>query len=84
METYIEKFITEGTDKLVGLKYVSNNGAVLLADKKVALADGKTDEEYIADAFAMAQSEVDEWVAMEAEQAKNVGKKWNPATNSLE
>ena len=78
----IDKFTTDGTDKLVGFR-VDNNGSILIIDKKVPIVEGKTAESYTSDALVLAQAEIDAWVETETETNENVGKVWNPETNSL-
>ena len=79
----IDKFETEGTDKLVGF-LVDSNGSKLVIDKRVAIVEGKTDAAYIKDAQALAQAEIDAWVVSENDRTANVGKVWNPDTEALE
>jgi hypothetical protein len=75
----IKAFETDGSDKLVGFR-VDNNGSILIIDKRVAIVEGKTDNQYCQEALALAQPEIDAWVISEA----NIGKIWNPDTNTLE
>ena len=79
----IDKFEVDGTDKLVGFR-VDHNSNILIIDKKVAIVEGKTDESYTSDALALAQAEIDAWVIDIDASTKNVGKVWNPDTNTLE
>jgi len=76
----IKDFRDEGGNKYVGFKITNEKGNVFLIDKEVPLSGGKTDEQYVQDALAAAQSEIDTWVA---ENAK-IGRTWNPDTNSFE
>ena len=76
----IKDFRDEGGNKYVGFKITNEKGNVFLIDKEVPLSGGKTDEQYVQDALAAAQSEIDTWVA---EKAK-IGRTWNPDTNSFE
>lgn len=78
MQYEVKTFETEGDNKRVGF-LVDNNGKLLAIDKLIAIVDGKTDESYVQDALAAAQSEIDAWAA----DAAVVGKKWNPDTNSF-
>ena len=78
MEYEVKTFETEGDNKRVGF-LVNNNGKMLAIDKLITLVDGKTDESYVQDALAAAQSEIDAWAA----DASVVGRKWNPDTNSF-
>ena len=78
MQYEVKTFETEGDNKRVGF-LIDNNGKMLAVDKLIAIVDGKTDESYVQDALAAAQSEIDAWAA----DAAVVGKKWNPDTNSF-
>ena len=53
--------------------------SVFVIDKLVTTAS-KTDNAITQEAYAAAQTEVDEWVASRT----NIGKKWNPDTNEME
>ena len=78
MQYEVKTFETEGDNKRVGF-LIDNNGKMFAVDKLIAIVDGKTDESYVQDALAAAQSEIDAWAA----DAAVVGKKWNPDTNSF-
>lgn len=73
MKILIKDFKTDGDNKFVGFKITDDAGNVFVIDKQVPLADGKTDEQYISDALAAGQAEIDEWQASRA----NVGKEWD-------
>ena len=77
MKILIKDFRTDGDNKFVGFKITEGNN-VFAIDKQVALADGKTDEQYITEALAAGQSEIDDWKASFA----NVGREWNAETNA--
>ncbi len=79
MEIQIKNFENDGDQKWVGFM-VTNEGKRFAIDKRVALADGKTDEQYVQEALALAQAEINEWVANQSV----VGRKWNAQTNSFE
>lgn len=79
MEIQIKNFTNDGDQKWVGFM-VTNEGKRFAIDKRVALADGKTDEQYVQEALALAQAEIDEWAANQSV----VGRKWNPQTSSFE
>ena len=79
MQYEVKTFETEGSNKRVGFM-VDNNGKKLAIDRLVEIVEGKTDESYVQDALAAAQSEIDSWAA----DASVVGRKWNPDTNSFE
>lgn len=78
MEYEVKTFETEGDNKRVGF-IINNNGKKLAIDRLITIVDGKTDESYVQDALAAAQSEIDSWVSDTA----IVGRKWNPETNSF-
>ncbi|HSG62966.1 MAG TPA: hypothetical protein VLA24_16195 [Pseudomonadales bacterium] len=79
MEITIKNFANDGDQKWIGFM-VNNEGKRFAIDKRVPLVDGKTDEQYVQDALALAQAEIDEW----ASSSSVVGRKWNPETNSFE
>lgn len=80
MKIEIKKFINHEGNKLVGFCLTNEKGAIFIIDKEVPLADGKTDEQYVQSALAMAQNEIDEWKNSQS----LIGKIWNPQTNSFE
>ena len=79
MEYTITKFQNEDTNKLVGI-FITLNGQGFASDERIPLVVGKSDEDYVKEAIAQAQPEIDAWQA----QFAVVGKKWNPNTNSFE
>ena len=79
MQYEVKTFETEGSNKRVGFM-VDNNGKKFAIDRLVEIVEGKTDESYVQDALAAAQSEIDSWAA----DVAVVGRKWNPDTNSFE
>ena len=76
----IKDFRDEGDKKYVGFLVTDEKGSQFAIDKKVSLSEGKTDEQYVKDAVALAKSEIDGWVASFAQ----IGKTWNPDTEALE
>ena len=78
MNYEIKTFETEGSNKRVGFM-VDNNGKKFAIDKLVDIVEGKADEAYVQDALALAQSEIDAWVA----DTSIVGKAWDLETNSF-
>lgn len=80
MDYEIKNFETVGDNKLVGFMVTNDNGKLLAIDKQIAIAEGKTDEQYVQEALAAAQAEIDDWNV----SASVVGRKWNPDTNSFE
>ena len=69
-----------GTAKMLIGFQCTNEGEVLMIDKKVNVVAGKTDNTYTQEALAAGQAEIDAWVASGA----NIGKTWNPSSNALE
>ena len=76
----IKDFRDEGDKKYVGFMVTDEQGAAFAIDKQVSLSEGKTDNQYVKDALALAKSEIDAWVASTAQ----LGKTWNPDTEALE
>jgi hypothetical protein len=80
MQIQIKNFENEVDQKFVGFNIQNDAGALFVIDKRVPLAEGKTDEQYVQEALALAKPEIDEWLATQAV----VGRKWNPDTGSFE
>jgi hypothetical protein len=76
----VDKFITDDTEKLVGLRCVDAANNVFIVDKRISLVDGTTDAQYVQQAYTAAQTEIDEWAAGTSVQ----GMVFNPADNSLQ
>jgi hypothetical protein len=78
----IDKFEIDGEDAtktLIGFRITDESGNIFIIDKKVTTGSN-SDEQLVTAAQSAAQSEIDAWVASRA----NVGKIWNPDTNSFE
>ena len=78
----VDKFVNDqddSTKKIVGLRCTNSTGAIFIVDKKITIADGKTDESYVQDAYNAALTEINEWSAVNAVE----GKVFNPSDNSL-
>ena len=73
MKTEIKDFRNEGDKKYVGFFVQLDNGHTYNIDKQVDLADGKSDVDYIKEAYALAKDEIDNWASGFA----NVGKEWD-------
>ena len=71
--------LEDNTKTKVGFKITNDNGKVLIIDKSVTTGSN-TAEQIVAAAQANAQAEIDAWDNAIA----NVGKTWNPETNSFE
>ena len=59
----VDKFITDDTEKLVGLKCVNATNDVFIVDKRIPIVDGTTDAQYVQQAYTAAKPEIDEWAA---------------------
>ncbi len=79
MQYEIKDYRDEDGKKFVGFMITDDAGNRLATDKKIDLVDGKSDESYVSDAFALCKDEISEWQS----QFALVGKKWNPDTNSF-
>ena len=80
MQVEIKNFENDGDNKFVGFYIRNDANALFVIDKRVPLASGKTDEQYVQEALALAKPEIDEWLTAQSV----VGRKWNPQTNSFE
>lgn len=79
MKIHIKNFQNEDDNKFVGLTITDSVGNIFAVDKRVALADGKTDEQYVTEALAESQAEIDEWQASFA----HVGQEWDAEANAF-
>lgn len=78
----VDKFVIDPDDnakKLIGLRCTNSTGAIFIVDKKITIADGKTDESYVQDAYNAALTEINEWSSGVSVE----GKVFNPSDNSL-
>lgn len=75
----VDKFSVVDGEKLVGLRCVDEANNVFIVDKLLPIVDGTTDAQYVQQAYAAAQTEIDEWVAGMAVQ----GMIFNPEDISL-
>ena len=73
MKTVVKTFQNEGDQKKVGFKITDDAGNLFVIDKLVAIADGKTNEQYVTEALAASQAEIDEWQASFAV----IGREWD-------
>jgi hypothetical protein len=80
MKYEIKNFQNEDGNKFVGFKITNDNGAMFFIDKRVPLQEGKTNEQYVSEALAMCQDEINEW----QQSLALVGRAWNPESNSFE
>jgi hypothetical protein len=80
MKVKIKNFQNEDSNKFVGFLIEDDNGKLFAIDKRVPLQDGKSNDDYVAEAYALCKDEIDEWQASFA----NIGKVFNPATGKME
>ena len=78
MEIKVHNFITDGDNKQVTLEILYNS-QVLISTKNIAIASGKTTEQYVAEALTASQDEIDEWKS----DAAPIGKKFNAETGAF-
>jgi hypothetical protein len=78
MKIEIKDFKTDGDNKFVGFNITDDAGHRFVIDKQVPLAD-KTDEQYVTEALAASQAEIDDWQASFA----HVGKEWDAAAGAF-
>ena len=72
-------FKTDGDNKFVGFNITDDVGNRFVIDKQVPLAEGKTDEQYVTEALAASQAEIDDWEASFA----HVGKEWDAEASAF-
>jgi len=80
MKYEIKNFDQIDGNKIVGFWVTDENGQKLAIDKNVPIVSGKSKEQYVQEALALAQDEIQEW----ANSIQIVGRVWNPDTNSFE
>jgi len=78
MNYTIKDFVKEEEHMYVGFHCIYND-RVFVIDKRIPLVEGKTDEEYTADALIAATPEIDAWKL----EGKQKGKGWDPDTNTF-
>ena len=80
MKYEIKNFENKENQKMIGFWVVNDSDQRLAIDKYLPLVDGKSNEQYVQEALALCQAEIEDW--------KNsfalIGKKWNPETSSFE
>tara|TARA_A100001201_G_scaffold138840_1_gene130174 strand:+ start:394 stop:642 length:249 start_codon:yes stop_codon:yes gene_type:complete len=59
----IKDFYRNGDKQHVGMTITSENKKILTIDKEVDFVEGKSNEEYINEAYALMRDEVDAWEA---------------------
>ena len=79
LEYKVKTFLTEGTDKRIGFMVKNDQGEMFAIDRLIPIVAGKTAEQYVQEALAAAQDEIDGWAA----DADSVGKTFNPSTGSF-
>lgn len=80
MRYEIKNFEVEGENKFVGFKITDQQGRLFYIDKRILISEDKTDEQYVSEALALCEQEIQEW----QDSFRLVGKIWNPNTNSFE
>ena len=80
MKVTIKNFENQDGKKLVGFLITDDNSQKFVIDKLLPLVEGKSNEEYVQEAFALCQDEINEW----RQSTALVGKSWNIETGSLE
>ena len=78
MEIKVHNFITDGDNKQVTLE-ILHNSQVFIITKDVAIVSGKTTEQYVAEALAASQDEIDAWKSDTAP----IGKKFDVETGKF-
>lgn len=79
MKIEIKNLENVDSNKLVGFIITDSRGAIFVIDKQVPLVDGKTKEQYVTEALALAQPEIDEW----QDSMALVGAEWDVATGTF-
>lgn len=62
MTVKVNLFHTEGDEKVITLE-ITHNQQLFYVTKRIAVSDGKTNEQYVADALSASQAEIDAWKA---------------------
>jgi len=79
LEYNVKTFITEGNEKRVGFMVKNSNNELFAIDRLIPIEAGKTAEQYVQEALAAAQDEINQW----ASDAENVGKTFDPTTGTF-
>ena len=66
--------------KRVAFTITSDNEQKYLIDKSVTLSSGKSNDDYIKEAYDLAKPEIDNWMS----NIDSVGKTYNPSTGKVE
>jgi hypothetical protein len=98
MKITLKNIETEGNQKRVGFLVTEfenekDKKTMLFAvDKMIDIVEGKTDEEYGKEAYTLAKTQIDNWIASLAEEEEEsqeiqvsqlVGKEFDPNNNSF-
>jgi len=62
MTVRVNMFVDQGEQKLVTLEINHNNNTFFIS-KMIDIADGKTNEQYISEAYTAAEDEINAWKA---------------------
>ena len=66
--------------KRVAFTITSDNEQKYLIDKSVTISSGKTNDDYIKEAYDLAKPEIDNWLS----NIDSIGKTYNPSTGKVE
>ena len=66
--------------KRVAFTITSDNEQKYLIDKSVTISSGKSNDDYIKEAYDLAKPEIDNWLS----NIDSVGKTYNPSTGKVE
>ena len=80
MKVTVKNFENQNDQKFVGFFIIDENGQKFAIDKLLPLVAGKSNEDYIKEALALCQDEINTW----QQSTAIVGKSWNLETDSFE
>ena len=97
MKITLKNIETEGNQKRVGFLVTefenekNKETMYFVIDKMIDIVEGKTDEEYGKEAYTLAKTQIDNWIASLAEEEETqeiqvnqlVGKEFDPNNNSF-
>ena len=79
MEVIINRFDQNETHKNIGFTVRSGEN-IFVINKEIELSETKTHDEYVAEAYALCQPGINEWL----NSISMLGKKLNPESNTFE
>ena len=80
MKVEIREIGDVNNKKRVAFTITSDNQQKYLIDKSVTLSSGKSNDDYIKEAYDLAKPEIDNWLS----NIDSVGKTYNPSTGKVE